>query len=68
MVIDGISSRFGTALGKGLKAEDSLWAGLYDTYVSTAMGTVYNVYMYQIYALSIYIFAYSLPVFTYRNS
>lgn len=38
MVIDGLSARFGTALGKGLKAEDSLWAGLTDTYVKLPMG------------------------------
>lgn len=38
MVIDGISARFGTALGKGLKAEDSLWAGLTDAYGNSSMG------------------------------
>ena len=38
MVIDGISARFGAALGKGLKAEDSLWAGLTDTYAGLPMG------------------------------
>lgn len=38
MVIDGISARFGTALGKGLKAEDSLWAGLSDSYAKLPMG------------------------------
>lgn len=38
MLIDGISARFGTALGKGLKAEDSLWAGLSDSYVKLPMG------------------------------
>ena len=38
MVIDGISARFGAALGKGMKAEDSLWAGLTDTYAGLSMG------------------------------
>jgi len=38
MVIDGLSARFGTALGKGMKAEDSLWAGLTDTYAKMPMG------------------------------
>ena len=38
MVLDGLSSRFGTALGKGIKAEDSLWAGLTDSYVGLPMG------------------------------
>lgn len=38
MVIDGLSARFGAALGKGLKAEDSLWAGLTDTHVKLPMG------------------------------
>lgn len=38
MVVDGLSARFGTALGKGLKAEDSLWAGLTDTYAKLPMG------------------------------
>lgn len=38
MVIDGISARFGTALGKGMKAEDSLWSGLTDTYGNSSMG------------------------------
>jgi acetyl-CoA acyltransferase 2 len=38
MVLDGLSTRFGTALGKGIKAEDSLWAGLTDSYVKTPMG------------------------------
>ena len=37
-VIDGVSSRFGVALGKGLKAEDSLWAGLTDSYAGLPMG------------------------------
>jgi len=37
-VIDGLSARFGTALGKGLKAEDSLWAGLSDSYAKLPMG------------------------------
>jgi len=38
MVIDGISARFGTALGKGMKAEDSLWAGLTDSHIGLPMG------------------------------
>lgn len=38
MVIDGLSARFGTALGKGLKAEDALWAGLTDSYAKLPMG------------------------------
>ena len=38
MLLDGLSSRFGAALGKGIKAEDSLWAGLTDTYAKLAMG------------------------------
>jgi acetyl-CoA acyltransferase 2 len=38
MVLDGLSTRFGTALGKGIKAEDSLWAGLTDTYAGLPMG------------------------------
>jgi hypothetical protein len=33
MQIDGLSARFGTALGKGLEAKDALWAGLTDSYV-----------------------------------
>lgn len=38
MVMDGLSTRFGTALGKGIKAEDALWAGLVDSYAGTPMG------------------------------
>lgn len=38
MTIDGISARWGTALGKGLNAKDSLWAGLTDAYVGLPMG------------------------------
>lgn len=38
MVIDGVSARFGVALGKGLQAEDSLWAGLTDSYAKAPMG------------------------------
>lgn len=38
MVIDGLSARWGAALGKGLKAEDSLWAGLTDSYAKLPMG------------------------------
>ena len=38
MVIDGLTSRWGAALGKGIKAEDSLWAGLTDSYTKLPMG------------------------------
>lgn len=38
MVIDGITARWGAALGKGMKAEDSLWAGLTDSYAKLPMG------------------------------
>ena len=38
MVIDGLSARFGTALGKGLKAEDLLWCSLSDAHAGTPMG------------------------------
>jgi len=38
MVIDGLTARWGTALGKGFKAEDTLWAGLTDTYCKLPMG------------------------------
>mmetsp|Transcript_18279 Transcript_18279/g.30480 ORF Transcript_18279/g.30480 Transcript_18279/m.30480 type:complete len:402 (+) Transcript_18279:72-1277(+) len=38
MVIDGLSARFGTALGKGLKAEDSLWCSLSDSHAGLSMG------------------------------
>lgn len=38
MVLDGLSTRFGTALGKGIKAEDQLWAGLTDSFVKIPMG------------------------------
>jgi acetyl-CoA acyltransferase 2 len=38
MAIDGLSARFGTALGKGLKAEDTLWAGLTDSFAKAPMG------------------------------
>jgi acetyl-CoA acyltransferase 2 len=38
MVLDGLSTRFGTALGKGIKAEDQLWAGLTDSYAKIPMG------------------------------
>ena len=37
MVIDGITARWGAALGKGFKAEDSLWAGLTDSYAKLPM-------------------------------
>jgi acetyl-CoA acyltransferase 2 len=38
MVIDGITARWGAALGKGMKAEDSLWKGLYDTHIDMLQG------------------------------
>lgn len=38
MLIDGLTARWGAALGKGMKAEDSLWAGLTDTYAKLPMG------------------------------
>lgn len=38
MAIDGLSARWGAALGKGLQAEDTLWAGLTDSYAGTPMG------------------------------
>jgi len=38
MVIDGLTSRWGASLGKGIKAEDALWAGLSDSYVKLPMG------------------------------
>mmetsp|Transcript_25874 Transcript_25874/g.48569 ORF Transcript_25874/g.48569 Transcript_25874/m.48569 type:complete len:402 (+) Transcript_25874:71-1276(+) len=38
MVIDGLTSRWGAALGKGMKAEDSLWAGLTDSMIGLPMG------------------------------
>lgn len=38
LVIDGITARWGAALGKGMKAEDSLWAGLTDQHVKLPMG------------------------------
>jgi acetyl-CoA acyltransferase 2 len=38
MWIDGLTARWGAALGKGMKAEDSLWAGLTDSYAKLPMG------------------------------
>lgn len=38
MVIDGLTARWGASLGKGMKAEDALWAGLTDTYAKLPMG------------------------------
>ena len=38
MLIDGLTSRWGAQLGKGMKAEDSLWAGLTDSYAKLPMG------------------------------
>jgi len=38
MAIDGLTARWGAALGKGLKAEDSLWSGLTDSMIGLPMG------------------------------
>lgn len=38
LVIDGLTARWGAALGKGMKAEDALWAGLTDSYIKLPMG------------------------------
>lgn len=38
MHIDGLTARWGAALGKGFKAEDSLWAGLTDAHAGLTMG------------------------------
>jgi acetyl-CoA acyltransferase 2 len=38
MTIDGLTARWGAALGKGLKAEDSLWSGLTDSMIGLPMG------------------------------
>jgi len=38
LVIDGLTARWGAALGKGMKAEDSLWAGLTDNHAKLPMG------------------------------
>lgn len=38
MHIDGLTARWGAQLGKGMKAEDSLWAGLTDSYIKLPMG------------------------------
>lgn len=38
MWIDGLSARWGTPLGKGLHAQDSLWAGLTDSNGNVPMG------------------------------
>jgi len=36
--VDGVTARWGAALGKGMKLEDMLWAGLTDAYAGTPMG------------------------------
>jgi acetyl-CoA acyltransferase 2 len=36
--ISGLAARWGTPLGKGLQAEDALWAGLSDSYAKLPMG------------------------------
>mgnify|MGYP003385195010 CR=1 FL=1 len=38
MTIDGLTARWGAALGKGMVAKDSLWAGLTDAYIGLPMG------------------------------
>ncbi|CAM9867540.1 unnamed protein product [Heterosigma akashiwo] len=38
MVVDGNAARWGVPLGQGLQLEDSLWAGLTDSYAGTPMG------------------------------
>lgn len=38
MVIDGITARWGAALGKGMNADDSLWSGLTDSLAGIPMG------------------------------
>lgn len=38
MVIDGLTARWGAALGKGMQADDSLWAGLTDSMIGLPMG------------------------------
>ena len=38
MVIDGITARWGAALGQGMVAKDSLWSGLTDSYAGVPMG------------------------------
>ncbi|GMI44853.1 hypothetical protein TrCOL_g12689 [Triparma columacea] len=38
MTIDGNAARWGTPLGKGLQANDSLWSGLTDSHAGTPMG------------------------------
>jgi acetyl-CoA acyltransferase 2 len=38
MTIDGLTARWGAALGKGMVAKDSLWAGLTDAHIGLPMG------------------------------
>ena len=38
MTIDGLTARWGAALGKGMKADESLWSGLTDSYIGLPMG------------------------------
>mmetsp|Transcript_15862 Transcript_15862/g.22355 ORF Transcript_15862/g.22355 Transcript_15862/m.22355 type:complete len:404 (+) Transcript_15862:57-1268(+) len=38
MILNGSSARWGVTLGSSLKLEDSLWAGLTDSYVGLPMG------------------------------
>ena len=38
IVIVGLTARWGAQLGTGMKAEDTLWAGLTDSYAKLPMG------------------------------
>ena len=38
LAIDGLTARWGAALGKGMAAQDTLWAGLTDSYAKIPMG------------------------------
>ncbi|CAM9148058.1 unnamed protein product [Discosporangium mesarthrocarpum] len=38
LVVSGVDSRWGVALGSGMKLEDSLWAGLTDSFAELPMG------------------------------
>lgn len=44
MHIDGLTARWGAALGKGMKAEDALWAGLTDSYTKQPMGKEVHIF------------------------
>ena len=48
----GLTARWGAQLGKGMKAEDTLWAGLTDSYAKIPMGiTAENLGMYELFCL-----------------